>query len=49
MGSKTMRHDWATNTFTLNTFVQLLFNWIKEIYKEEIYKIVSESKDNFKT
>ena len=49
MGSQRIRHDWATNTFTLNIFVQLLFNQIKEIYKEEIYKIVTESKDNFKT
>ena len=27
----------------------MLLNQIKEIYKEEIYKIVTESKDNFKT
>ena len=49
MGSQRIRHEWATNAFTLNIFVQLLFNQIKEMYKEEIYKIVTESKDNFKT
>ena len=49
MESQRIRHDWATNTFILNIFVQLLLNQIKEIYKEEIYKIVTESKDNFKT
>ena len=49
MGSQRIRHEWVTNAFTLNIFVQLLFNQIKEMYKEEIYKIVTESKDNFKT
>ena len=49
MGSQRIRHEWATNALTLNIFVHLLFNQIKEMYKEEIYKIVTESKDNFKT